>query len=657
MSLSSRTPDKIGKAKPSHIYPQRWKVGAEIRRGRRIIRIIKSGGMGDVYIVRSSRSGLTSAMKIPKADKLKTGALDRFIEEMERWVSLGKHTNIVHPLIVDHFNRKPAILLEYVDDNLSQYIQKTRKLDIAQVIDYSIQLCNGLDYAYRKAGIVHNDIKPSNIMISPDGILKVTDFGISLVVLRDVGDQHHPQGGSSQFPGGTTLYMAPECYPERTKRKYSYRFRRMGITSHSDIFSFGVTLYQMLTGRLPFQTKQEVFQCVPCAPKVTRPDTPRELGSLIMRCLEKDPTKRYGSFEELMRILIKIYDRLQREQKIFGDKYIVKGGEEPDDGVAWHSLGLVRGAIQGRHREANDCFDRSLLINPECEDAWHSKGISHVYLEEWEQAKQCFSRALDISTRDPKVWCLKGACHVNLEEWDQAKECFTQALGIKPKYTDAWYSMGISHGQLGEWEQAKQCFERILNIRRRDADAWYYKGEIHVVLKEWETAKQCFARALEIRPKYADAWSLKGISYTNLEEWKQAKECFARALNIKPKYGEAWYIKGISHLYLGEWEQAQHCFGQAVDIEPKDTDARYGKGISYENLGEWEQAKECFKRVLDINPQYFEAWYDKGLCHMRLQEDGDAKDCFVRFVDLASPEMTVEIKAAKEYIQQLSASP
>jgi tetratricopeptide (TPR) repeat protein len=553
--------------------PWTLSVGDEFKKGKFIKKKI-TGGMADIYVIQDSDSKRTFALKTFRVDVVKDvhPFAEEFLQEIKRWVSLKKHTNIVHAYSVDFFKRRPAIWLDYIDGgDISQYIGC---LSIPKILDFAIQFCNGMDYAFKKTGIIHNDIKPSNILISVDGILKITDFGTSQVAPLDIEEQSYQEIETPQsLRWLTRRYAAPEAFPTRTKEKYDYCFQEMKITTHSDIYSFGVTLYQILTGELPFQSIDKLFQGTTYNPKALRPDIPTNLDLLVMRCLEKDPTKRYRDFEEVMQMLIEIYDALPSEQRSFGDKYTVKGKEEQQDEVAYYSLGAILVSLD-KDEEAKASLDRALDINPKNADTWYVKGISHMYLGEHSDAQECFKQALALKPEFAYAWFGKGQHYLfYLGAYEEAKECFSRVLEIKPRYADAWYCRGICHISLGEYRIARNQFEQALKIKPRHGGAWYGKGLSHAYLEEWGEAIECFKEALRIYPRYREALYNKGVCHNSLGEYSAGLECFGRILSIDPEDPQAWFSTGVSNWYLAEYEEAKHSFEKFISLAtPEMTD-------------------------------------------------------------------------------------
>ena len=274
---------------------------------------------------------------------------------------------------------------------------------------------------------------------------------------------------------GTPAYMAPEQF-EDVK----------GVDVRADIYSFGVMLYQMTAGRLPFagRTWQEYERLHRSQFPPVLPALDRELRNLIEVCLAKDPAERFGDFIEIRHSLAQIYRRLTGE-----------GAPEPATGteldkVRLHNKGLSLERL-GRLEEAIACFDRMLEINPSDGEAWFDKGVALDKLGRSEEAIVHYDRALKIDPRDSKAWTNKAIALVMLERVEEAHTCFDHAIELDPRNEHAWLNKGVTlsnHGRIGE---SLACFDRALQLNPNYELAWYNKGVNLKHLGRIEEALSC----------------------------------------------------------------------------------------------------------------------------------------------------------------------
>ncbi len=251
----------------------------------RIVRKLGAGGMADVYLAEDQELGRRVAIKILND---RHAADDQFIERFRR--EAKNAAGLSHPNIVSVYDRGEAegtyyIAMEYLDGrSLKELIVSRGSAPVKLAIEYTRQVLAAVGFAHRN-GIVHRDIKPHNVMVGPEGRLKVTDFGIA-------------RSGASQMTEvgsiiGTAQYLSPE------------QARGSRVDQTSDLYSVGVVLYEILTGRVPFtgDTPLEIamkhLSEVPRPPSELRPDVPHDLDLVVLRALAKDPSERYQTAEEM----------------------------------------------------------------------------------------------------------------------------------------------------------------------------------------------------------------------------------------------------------------------------------------------------------------------------------------------------------------------
>jgi serine/threonine-protein kinase len=250
-----------------------------------IERKLGSGGMADVYLAEDQELGRRVALKLLDD---RHAADEQFVERFRREAQSAAGLN--HPSIVSIFDRGYAegtyyIAMEYLDGRtLKELLVKNGPTPVPIAIDYARQILGALAFAHRN-GIVHRDIKPHNIVVGGDGRLKVTDFGIARS-----GASQMTEAGSIV---GTAQYLSPE------------QARGAPVDPRSDIYSLGVVLYEMLTGKVPFSgdTPVEIamkhLSQVPEPPSELRDGIPHDLDAVVMRALAKDPEQRYATAEEM----------------------------------------------------------------------------------------------------------------------------------------------------------------------------------------------------------------------------------------------------------------------------------------------------------------------------------------------------------------------
>jgi beta-lactam-binding protein with PASTA domain/tRNA A-37 threonylcarbamoyl transferase component Bud32 len=250
----------------------------------RIVRKLGSGGMANVYLAEDEDLGRRVAIKILN-DRYAND--DLFIERFRREAKSA--AGLSHPNIVSIYDRGEAegtyyIAMEVIEGrSLKELIMTRGPLPIAIAVAYARQILDALRFAHRH-GIIHRDIKPHNILLGPESRLKVTDFGIARY-----GPSQMTEAGSIM---GTAQYLSPE------------QARGAPVTASSDLYSMGIVLYEMLTGKVPFTGDSAIeiamkhLNDAPKPPSKIRPEIPPELDQIVLRSLAKAPESRYQSAEE-----------------------------------------------------------------------------------------------------------------------------------------------------------------------------------------------------------------------------------------------------------------------------------------------------------------------------------------------------------------------
>jgi len=270
----------------------------------RILSTLGRGGMGVVYKAEDSRLGRTVAVKFLPASLARDRiAVERFQREA-RAVSSLNHPNICTLFDIDRDDGQPFLVMEYLEGRTLREKIDAGPLDPNELLDLAIQIADALDAAHAK-GVVHRDIKPANLFLTARGQIKVMDFGLAKVTAERL--ERDSTGGSSEVPTaalealltspgsamGTVAYMSPE------------QARGEDLDLRTDLFSFGVVLYEMATGKSPFQGKTTALTFVailheqPKQPSRARPDLPGELERIILKALEKSRDLRYQSAAEM----------------------------------------------------------------------------------------------------------------------------------------------------------------------------------------------------------------------------------------------------------------------------------------------------------------------------------------------------------------------
>jgi eukaryotic-like serine/threonine-protein kinase len=303
----------------------------------RILSPLGSGGFGSVFLAEDTWIHKKVAIKVPHKQNLDFAEM---LKEPRLLASMN-HPNIVTVLTAEKQDGVFFIVMEYVPgETLEQIVLRDGALDVARALDFTCQMCNAVDHAH-KVGVLHRDLRPGNMLVSRSGMLKVTDFGTS----RFLEIAAH---GTTVI--GSPPYMAPE------------QFYGKAVFA-SDVYSIGVTMYQMLTGELPYATpapgdiERLVRGELVTAPRVKNNRIPKAINDIVLKALAADLTRRYQRASDLLADLLaptpnrRAAVAATREANVAEIQSRLRGRETPQPRFCWH----CRKPLQARTAKCPFC--------------------------------------------------------------------------------------------------------------------------------------------------------------------------------------------------------------------------------------------------------------------------------------------------------------
>lgn len=283
----------------------------------KISRLLGTGGMGEVYLATDTRTGREVALKVLR-DRLTNDEqhVQRFRQEARAVLALNR-PNVVTIYEIGQAEGLHYIANEFIEgETLRTRLARVRRLEIGDALEVVSQVAGALAYAHER-GVVHRDIKPENVMLRPDGYVKVLDFGIAKLTERNdavtSGDEALTRVKVNTSPGmvmGTAHYMSPE------------QARGVAVDERRDIWSLGVVLYEMVTGRRPFdaETTSDIISLIlqrdPPPLSQSMPDAPAELERILEKTLDKRADERYHTAKDLLADLRRLKRRNEREEDL-----------------------------------------------------------------------------------------------------------------------------------------------------------------------------------------------------------------------------------------------------------------------------------------------------------------------------------------------------
>ena len=508
-----------------------WKPGDVIDSGLEIRELIGQGGMGAVWRVHHREWNRELAVKMPLPALVGSPtARDRFLREAETWIDLGVHPHIVQCWFVKDISGLPSLFLDYLTGgSLKQWIAAghVRPGQWKRILEITIQAAEGLAYSHSR-GVVHRDVKPANLLIRGDERVCVTDFGI-VKTANDKPEQNTfspdqlPTDISITGTGaflGTPQYGAPEQWGAAED-----------VDQAADIYALGLTLYEMLCGRRPFDSEEEKtppevliarhLDAKPPDPREFYSDIPSDLAHLALLCLEKDPKRRPHDMERFKGALTSIYSRIAKApyQGVGSVPKEQRADILNNRAVSLHSL--------AKPREARDVWRRGLRIesgHPECLynltklELLAGRIEGEEGLRRLRQAKAGFPLALLCIEEGQFSEAIQVLNSIDAESTGMAPGPMQRALGDAQMYAKQYYAAEKAYRKaLGSMpsDPLSHDRKRLANLGRRDLNQKIYfpssDSTFHVVLTE-PSARVIIddqsEKIIGITPSHALAWSI-----------------------------------------------------------------------------------------------------------------------------------------------------
>lgn len=438
---------------PEDDVPIEWKEGEVILGVYEVKRLLGRGGMGSVYQVRHRGWDMDLAVKWPKPEALvaRRGA-DLFERECETWVNLGLHPNITPCYYVRRLGGIPRVFAEFVSGgNLSYWVRHGKLYAgndaLARILDVLIQIAWGLRYAHSQS-IVHLDIKSANVLMTPDGVAKVTDFGLAraLHVATAPEEGEQPKRGG---PRGTPVYNSPE------------QANREPLTLATDIWSWAVVALELFVGDVTWMAGPAALQALEgyleLGPENTEiPVMPPRMVDLMRRCFDESPAKRPTSMAEVIAELLRVYE------DAIGHPYPRQQPEAKETSAGRLNNRAVSLMDLGKKDEAIDTWERALRFEP-----GHSEAFYNLALAKWRSG----------ATTDQSIMIgLRDLCRSRPTDWNTIY-MFAQVRIERGDYEGAMKMLRLIKGSAIDghevrtaWVEAEQNLDRSRRLLRAFGD-------------------------------------------------------------------------------------------------------------------------------------------------------------------------------------------
>jgi TolB-like protein/Tfp pilus assembly protein PilF/predicted Ser/Thr protein kinase len=613
----------------------------------KILKRIGSGGMGEVYLAEDTKLNRKVALKfLPVQLASDEEFTERFTREAQAAAALN-HPNIITVYEVSEYENRPFIAMEYVEGESLKDLIAREELSIGEALDVALQISDGLAVAHQ-TGIVHRDIKPQNILMGKDGRVRICDFGLAKAKM----DVTLTQAGSTL---GTIAYMSPE------------QAQGKEVGRRSDIFSFGVVLYEMMAGQLPFKGEHEaavIHSIVNDTPEPLaryKSDVPEGLQKIVSKAMEKNLKTRYQHVDELGADL----RRLKTELESGVTKTLETVGKaapsvavlpfanlsaDPEqeyfcDGMAEdiiNALTQLEGlrvvartsafAFKGKHEDIRE-IGRKLSVGTLLEGSVRKAGGRvritaqlinvadgyHLWSERFDRdLSDVFAIQDEISLAivdKLKVKLLGDEKKKMLKRYTQDLEAYD--LYLKGRYHWNRRTQEALRKAMGHFEQVVQKDPGYALAYAGLADCYSMLAQVRAL-----TPKEAFPKAKALASKALELDEARSEAHTSLAfvlscfdwDWAGAEREFRRAIELNPNYATAhqWFAVGLL-VNLRRTSEAIQEIQKALELDPLSLIINTAAGNVYLYAGREDKALEQAEKVLDMDSTF-------GFAHLILTE-------------------------------------
>jgi serine/threonine protein kinase len=642
--------------------------------------------MGEVYLAEDTKLKRQVALKfLPGEIAAQDEERERFQLEAQAAAALN-HPNITTVYAVEEVEEKTCIIMEYIEGQELKEKIEAGAMNLDEAVKIAVQIAEGLQAAHKK-GVVHRDIKSSNIMLTGTGQVKIMDFGLAKLA----GASRLTKSGTTV---GTTSYMSPE------------QIQAMEVDHRTDLWSFGVLLYEMLTGQLPFRGAYdaaiiyEILNQEPEAIQRFRADVPDHIITLISQLLQKDPGKRISSAKHIIErlqppspekstpkgersIAVLYFENMSPEKEneyfcagmtedlifdlskiqklrviprsdvlpfrgkevssrrvgeMLGVKYILEGSVRKGTGKIRITAQLIE--VKSGFQVWADRYDRLLedIFDIQIEVAQKIAEALKVSLTESEKQSLAQKptedlRAYDLYRRGSEFLLKRGK-----KNFDAAIQMFEHALTLDPTFSLAYIGLAEANyfyylydSDPSHLEEMIRIKEKLLGLDPESVEALSITGIVSFHQKQFQQAKGLFEKVVGLRDDFYPAVYWSGVTATILENYQTAIGYFQKAAAMKPYSEEPINWLRETYLRQGDRKAAEEAGAETIErvmrkleVDPQDFVAMSRMAVAYASMGDEAEALDTVREVMKIDHDDTIAFYNCAGVYAMLGQKKDA---------------------------------